>query len=171
MDLQELILADEAQAAPLEEGSAAAEPSALKQCLIFQLAASKYAIPAANLEELGYLPKITRVPNLPDWLPGVTAWRGQIIPVFDLRALLGQGPTEGGRMLVVKARNNTLIGLIVDQINTIASLSIDQLREPRPEDNLLPHINGTCEQAGQLIACFDVDSLLGWAESQQLDAV
>jgi purine-binding chemotaxis protein CheW len=176
-DLQELILADEAEAAPQQLSSAELVRRAGQQGLVFSLAGTKYAVPAAKLEELGYVPKITRVPNLPDWLRGVTVWRGQIIPVLDLRALLGQKSGQSGRMLVVRTRDDMLIGLIVDQINTILELSGDQLQElspaadPAPDEKLLPHIKGACQYRGQLIAWLDVDSLLSFAELQQLDAI
>lgn len=165
--LEELILADEAEAAADREGPEEAQRRAGQPHLIFSLAGRKYAVPTAKLEELGYVPKITRVPGLPNWLRGVTVWRGQIIPVVDLRAFLGQEPDQSGRMIVAQAR----IGLIVDQINTILELSEDQLREPSRDDSLLPHLRGACEHRGELIAALDLDSLLSSAKLQQFDAV
>ena len=48
----------------------------------------------ADVAEVASVPGVTRVPGAPAWLAGVANWRGRMLPVLDLRPLLGadRGP-------------------------------------------------------------------------------
>ena len=66
-------------------------------CILFLLAGAQYAIPITQALEMDVLPPITPVPFAADWIRGVTNRRGEILPVVDLRLLLGfeSGPAPG----------------------------------------------------------------------------
>lgn len=56
--------------------------------LIFTLADRHFAIPAEYVLEVGRLLRITPVPNVPEWLLGITNIRGDMVSVIQLRELL-----------------------------------------------------------------------------------
>src|SRR5688572_21225702 len=67
-------------------------------------AATSYAVSEAFVAELERVPRVTLVPQTPEWLRGVTNRRGEILSVVDLRTYLGLGatPAATGRMLVLR---------------------------------------------------------------------
>ena len=43
----------------------------------------------ADVAEVTALPPVTRLPGAPAWLAGVANWRGRMLPVLDIRTLVG----------------------------------------------------------------------------------
>lgn len=64
--------------------------------VIFNLKASQMAIPVEHVQSMVVVPEISKVPNTPNHLRGVINLRGTIVPLIDLRLLLGMPsfPTE-----------------------------------------------------------------------------
>ncbi len=69
-------------------------------------------------EVLGYPAVITRIPGAKSWVKGLANVRGQLLPMLDLRQLLGSGATTPGRNTRVVVVNHREIpaGLIVDEV-------------------------------------------------------
>jgi len=61
---------------------------------LFRLGGEEYAVMAADVREVLEIRELTRVPNAPDYLPGVTSLRGRMLPVIDLYTRLGLKPAE-----------------------------------------------------------------------------
>lgn len=62
-------------------------------------------------------PVLYRVPLAPDWLVGVVNQRGNIVPVFDVAALLGHGRSaEPSRLVLVLGKAEAAAGLQVDDL-------------------------------------------------------
>jgi len=60
-------------------------------------------------------PTLYRVPLAPDWLVGVVNQRGNIVPVFDVAALLGEGRSaDDARLVLVLGKAEAAAGLQVD---------------------------------------------------------
>jgi chemotaxis signal transduction protein len=72
----------------------------------------------ADVAEVGKVPALTRVPGVSSWLAGVANWRGRILPVLDLRSLLGADVVELGptARLVVLATDGTSVGVLADAV-------------------------------------------------------
>ena len=64
------------------------------QFLTFFLGDERYAIDVRKIHEVLEVPRITRVPRMPDFVSGVMNLRGNVIPVMDLRYKFGLGKTE-----------------------------------------------------------------------------
>jgi purine-binding chemotaxis protein CheW len=72
----------------------------------------------ADVAEVIHVPVTTRVPGVPEWLVGVANWRGHVLPILDLRPLLGAEavpPTTSARVVVI-AVNNVEAGVLADQV-------------------------------------------------------
>jgi purine-binding chemotaxis protein CheW len=75
-----------------------------QQIVLCELGGELYGIDIARVEEIIRLPKITRVPRAPHSIEGVINLRGTVIPVVDLRQVLGLRLTEAtksSRVVVV----------------------------------------------------------------------
>ena len=174
------VLADDAAAAvvPLATDSAPRRVAArADRHVVFTSAGSAYAVLETSVTEAGRIPKITRVPRVPEWVRGVTSLRGEVLSVLDLRVFLGLEPTSlhTGRLLVVRLTpredDELSLGLLVDSVDQIASVPRDDVRPPASplEGALAPFVTGVARVGERLVAALDLDALLGSADIRQFD--
>ncbi len=64
------------------------------QYLTFNLAGEVYGLDVIHIKEVLGVPRITRVPRMPEYLSRVINLRGSVVPVLDMRQKFGLGPTE-----------------------------------------------------------------------------
>ena len=95
--------------------------------IVARLGAGRIAIGLAGVAEVGRVPVISRIPGVPEWLAGLTNWRGRILPVLDLRPLLGAatGPLPATARLVVVTTEGANVGLLVDAVDGTISVGVD----------------------------------------------
>jgi len=177
--LLEALAVDAAAAVvPLATDSAPRRMSArADRHVVFTSAGSAYAVLETSVTEAGRIPKITRVPRVPEWVRGVTSLRGEVLSVLDLRVFLGLEPTSlhTGRLLVVRLTpredDELSLGLLVDSVDQIASVPRDDLRPPASplEGALAPFVTGVARLGERLVAALDLDALLGSADIRQFD--
>jgi purine-binding chemotaxis protein CheW len=161
-----------------------------EQYVIFKLAGAEYAAPAANVREVGEITTLTPLPNVPQWLLGVTNLRGDILSVVDLCTFLdldqpdeveaesitssaSSGPRE---MLIVHSkRDPSLIstGLVVDEVSDIRYLPLDRITEPAApiEHQIAPYLRGVYDLEGRLLIMLDFERLLLSREMQQFEPI
>ena len=60
-----------------------------KPCVAFLLGQDEMALPIDCVREIGYLPEVTPLPNIPPWIAGIVQIRGEILSVVDCCALFG----------------------------------------------------------------------------------
>ena len=93
--------------------------------LVFRSAGEMFALPAHRVGEVLRDGAVTRVPNAPASLLGLTNLRGAVLPVISVAALLGQPETTGAaaRRIVVAhadasegAQGGSRVGLRVDEV-------------------------------------------------------
>lgn len=65
----------------------AGQADALK-VLVFELGGARYAVETGRVLHACALPPITALPGLPNHVAGIAAFRGKVLAVLDLRALL-----------------------------------------------------------------------------------
>ncbi len=64
------------------------------QYLTFILAGEGYAIPVTRVREVLLVPKITKIPRMPEFMRGVFNLRGMVVPIVDLKKKFGLGETD-----------------------------------------------------------------------------
>jgi purine-binding chemotaxis protein CheW len=92
---------------------------AMADAVVVRIGGGRYALGLAQVAEVGKVPPLTRVPGVPAWLDGVANWRGRILPVLDLRPLLGADVTGLGpaaRLVVLTT------GVLVDAVEGTAAV-------------------------------------------------
>jgi purine-binding chemotaxis protein CheW len=146
------------------EGVADALPE-VTDTVVVRLGGTRYAVAMEAVAEVGRPPHVTRVPGVPAWIAGVANWRGRIMPVLDLRILLGApSPDLGvtGRIMVL-ARDGVTLAFLAERVEGVVSLELDSL-----EPVLLTLTRTTASVlAGQLthpdgpIALLDLDMVFG----------
>ena len=90
----------------------------LADAIVVRIGTSRYAVGLPDVAEVGKVPSLTRVPGVPSWLAGVANWRGRLLPVLDLRPLLGADAVVFGvtARLVVLASGGTSVGVLADAV-------------------------------------------------------
>lgn len=150
------------------ESVAAAQAVAPTDAVVIWLGSGRFAVDLARVAEVGRLPALTRVPGLPSWVAGVANWRGRILPVLDLRLLLGApaaAATPRARLVVV-ATDVAPVGLVADGVEGTTHLGAELAPFPAALDVL-----GADLVAGQLprpegpVAVLDVDAVVRLREA------
>jgi purine-binding chemotaxis protein CheW len=63
------------------------------QYLTFTLDGEEYAIPVTSAREVLLVPKITRIPRMPEFMRGIVNIRGTVVPILDLKKKFGMNDT------------------------------------------------------------------------------
>lgn len=96
----------------------------------FELAGKPYALPFECVVSTDHIPRSTFVPGMPAHLRGVLNLRGEIIPLVDLRMLMGIDAAQAGeRMVVIRdpAAGKTPLALVVDRLLGLTSISASEI--------------------------------------------
>ena len=89
--------------------------------LTFHIGKEIYAFEIKYVTEIIGIQKITKVPNIKDYIIGIINLRGIIVPVVDVRKRFSMPEieyTERSCIIVVKV-NNSEIGLLVDEVSEV----------------------------------------------------
>lgn len=134
------------------------------ELLSFQLGTETYAIPVKDVREVLKNRLLTRVPNTPAYIPGVTSLRGTILPVIDLCKRLEVVPgmrDEKSRIVVVGFQEEP-VGLIVDRIMGVVKIMPDDVK-PAPEniEQSAALLHGIVRKEDRLFILLDLEKALG----------
>jgi len=137
----------------------------LRQYIRFSLEDIMLGITLSSSVEIGHLPDITPLPNLPEWILGISNIRGEIISVVDLKGFFGwpsHGHKRGSRFIVVH-NEDLKVGIMVDAITGILSMDkidTDVQNNPFGDGEISSFIRGVVAYEEQLLHILDIDKLL-----------
>ncbi len=109
--------------------AARAAALALLELLVFSLAGERFAVEAARVVEVVAPRELTPLPLAPDFLPGIVYHQGLIVPVFDLRRLMGlAGETwKAGEPVVVVEAEGMVFALRADAVAGTGRIGAQEL--------------------------------------------
>jgi purine-binding chemotaxis protein CheW len=132
--------------------------------LLFRLADEIYAIPSGSVREVARYRAFTPVPGAPQTLPGILSQRGTILPVVELRPLLGLDviePTRATRFVII-AHNEVDMTVVVDAVLDLSGLPADSI-EPPPtalDPARARFLRGVTQLDDQPVALIDLDQVI-----------
>ncbi len=93
--------------------------------LLFALGDTPYGLAAEAVQEIFLLPALTSVPEVGPEVVGVLNLRGQLLPVLNLRLLLGhpKQPNSLGQAVVLVQHQGQRVGLVVDHIQNVEAIA------------------------------------------------
>ncbi|EGW37777.1 chemotaxis protein CheW [Desulfosporosinus sp. OT] len=95
------------------------------ELVVFKLGEEEYGIEIGFAQEIIRIPKrITKMPDMPSYIEGVTDLRGRVIPIIDLKIKFGFEQTErsvDSRLLILDLENS-LLGIIVDDVSEVIKI-------------------------------------------------
>lgn len=133
--------------------------------LTFRLGSEGYGVDILEVQEIRAYSPVTPVPKSPPHVRGVMNLRGAVIPVLDLRALLGlpDAASTVQPVIVVVHVAQRVVGLVVDAVDDVVTVEPDQV-QPVPEysqSSTSRAITGVAQVASGLTVLLDLAALLG----------
>ena len=148
------------------------EQIGVEKNLIFSLGDVRYAVPMDHIVEIAELENHTPVPNVPDWILGITNLRGEILSLIDLNALHGEPCEEiprGSSLLVAQTNAGDLTTcLVVDRVYGVVNVAPNQIQklDQVANNSLATHTRGYFSQGDDLLSLLDLEGLLRAFELQ-----
>lgn len=145
-----------------------------QEFLIFTLGDEEYGIDILKVQEIRGYDQVTRA-NTPAFIKGVTNLRGVIVPILDLRVKFAQEDVIYNENTVVIVLNfeNRVVGIVVDGVSDVLSLSQDQIR-PAPEFAVTmstEYLTGLGSLGDRMLILVDIEKLLSSEEMALVDSV
>ena len=101
-----------------------------KQYIVVKLGNEQYGIDIQYVDNIVRMQRITRVPKSQSYFDGVINLRGEIIPVMSLRVKFDLEPdtfTSKTRILIIKLEPQSAVGIIVDEVKNVITLSDEDI--------------------------------------------
>jgi purine-binding chemotaxis protein CheW len=146
-------------------------PKTSLNALGFSLQDHRYALPLEVVQEVALIVPFTPVGRLPRMVEGLIEYRGQVIPVLDVRAHLGvpARPADSHDHLVIVRAGTRITALRVDTV--IGVVQIDPATVHTLDALQLPPagVAGVARLEDGLILLHDIDSFLNCVDRDILD--
>ena len=140
-------------------GPDSAQEAESEKYLLFVSGGLLFGVGASYVVEIITNHLITALPLVPSYVRGIINLRGQIIPIVDIRLLLGQ-ESSGQDCIVILNIDDTLVGILVDSVQKMIDVRTDTIL-PSPSRDHQGLVSGMCSLAeGQTMLVFDCTQLL-----------
>jgi purine-binding chemotaxis protein CheW len=145
------------------------------QLVIFKLGNESFGVEISTVESIIKMQVITRLPQAPEFIEGVTNLRGKILPVIDLRKRLGLDLTEVTKdsRIIVVGLSGTTVGMVVDSVEEVLRINQD-IVEPPPTITVSINskfIQGIAKSGEDLVILLDLYKVLRTTETGELEQV
>lgn len=147
----------------------------MNQYLTFFIRGEEYAAGILRVKEIIEYERVTRVPAVPEHVRGVINLRGSVLPVIDLAAKFGHGPSEPVRTTCIVVTETQLgdqmmtVGLMTDAVSAVVDIDDDAVEAPPSFGTHIrsDFLTGMGKLDGRLVLVLDVDRVLSPVEIQQ----
>ncbi len=130
-------------------------PQTNQEFLSFRIGTQEYGVDLQHVQEIRSYQAPTRIANAPGAVRGVLNLRGAIVPVIDLRTLLGIAEPGFDAMTITVVLNldKHVFGLVVDAVNDVVQVKAADLRP-------LPGADAALTSLVEQLAALDARMLL-----------
>lgn len=135
------------------------------QFIVIKIGDEQYGININNIDNILRMQHITRVPKVANYIKGVINLRGEVIPVISLRMRMGLNDdeeTKNTRIIILKIEQQEVMGVIVDEVREVVTLSEEQMERVSYEnrDDKKNYIYGIGKYDGGLISLLDLNTIV-----------
>jgi len=152
-----------------------AEARSSSQFVGFRLDDQEYAFRIEQIQEIVIPDRVTRMPQVPDYVEGVSNLRGTIIPIINLRRLFDlsfKTRDEETRTIVANVGSRT-IGCTVDAVTQVIRILPEQIQavpENMKSDGAA-WIEGFARLESRLVILLDIEELLNPAKMERVNQI
>ena len=134
------------------------------QYIVIRLGDEQYGIDIRYIDNIVRMQHITRVPKAPAYLKGVINLRGEVVPVMSLRRkfeLPDKENTNASRILILKVEGNAKIGILVDEVREVVTLTDDDIEQIAAESgDTRTYLTGVGKYNESLISLLNIGALI-----------
>ncbi len=140
------------------------------QYIVINIGDEQYGIDIKYVDNIVRMQKITRVPNCQEYFKGVINLRGEVVPVMSFRMKVNLPETEitnKTRIIIIKLEQNAPVGIIVDAVKEVVTLSENNVDEATKSStsNDPSYINGIGKCGETLISLLDLNVVISDKET------
>lgn len=143
-----------------------------KQLVIFKLGNEDFGIEIVSVEGIVKLQEITRIPQAPAYMEGITNLRGSVLPVIDLARRFGLPSLEQTRdsRIVVAFAGEVKLGMIVSAVSEVLTIDDSVIEPPPPMASAISseYIVGVAKIEKRLVILLDLAKVLTLDEKIQV---
>ncbi len=142
------------------------------QFVIFNLNGEEYGIDIMNVKEIGPYKKSIKVPNSPSFIEGIVNYRGEVIPIVNLKKKfnLECAKVDNNTRIIVINLEDKQVGFIVDEASQTLKLSDEEI-ELAPEivtGMERKYLTGVGKKDDRLVMLLDLKKVLSKEEKEQI---
>jgi chemotaxis signal transduction protein len=149
------------------------------QYLTFTLAEETFAIEIVKVREVIDYVHLTRVPRMPVFMRGVINLRGSVVPVIDLRLILGMPSVDKTvDTCIIIAEVNMAdeplhLGMLADSVQEVIDIDPSQIDPPPKLGSMLntDFIRGMGKRGDGFFIILNIDQVLSGDEVAGIEAV
>lgn len=146
-----------------------------QQLVVFELSNELYGINIAMVESIIKVQAITKLPQTPAYVKGVTNLRGSVLPVIDLRTRFSLEEKEDSRQtrIMIVTLGSVKAGIIVDGVSEVLRVSDESIEPLPPMVNSVDSVflKGIVRLEDRLIILLELSRVLNLEEQRALEAV
>lgn len=131
-----------------------------KQYIVVKVGNEQYGIDISYVDNIVRMQKITRVPKAQNYFKGIINLRGEIVPVMSILIKMDLPDdvfTNASRIIIVKIEEKGSMGIIVDQVKEVVTLSRDDIERVTNKGRF---INGIGTHGDELISLFEINAII-----------
>lgn len=134
------------------------------ELVAFRIGEQEFCVDIMAVREIRGWSPATSLPHAPYFVQGVINLRGAVLPIIDLSARLGLGPSEptARHVTVVVQLDGRVVGLLVDAVSDILTIPLEDVR-PTPEiasEETRRFIRGVFSIDDRMISLVELDEVL-----------
>ena len=134
------------------------------QYIVIKLGNEQYGIDIKYIDNIVRMQHITRVPKVAEYLKGVINLRGEVIPVMSLRLKMDLPEDEiakATRIIILKLEQHGTIGVIVDEVREVVTLSMDQIEKMAYDgkEDRVNFVSAVGKRENELISLLDLNAV------------
>lgn len=134
------------------------------QYIVIKLGNEQYGIDIKYIDNIVRMQHITRVPRVAEYLKGVINLRGEVIPVMSLRLKMDLPEdeiTKATRIIILKLEQHGTVGVIVDEVKEVVTLSMDQIEKMAYDgkDDRVNFVSAVGKREDELISLLDLNAV------------
>lgn len=135
-----------------------------KQYIILRFDNEQYGIDISYIDNIVRLQPITRVPHTQSYFLGIINLRGEIVPVMSMRRkfeLPEKDNTNLTRILIIKTEGNAKIGMLVDEVREVVTLSEEQIEKMSSDSgDFRAYLTGVGKYNDTLISLINIGGVI-----------
>ncbi|RFU68980.1 purine-binding chemotaxis protein CheW [Peribacillus saganii] len=99
--------------------------------VVFQAGKQQYGIPVSSVSSIEKMLDLTKLPQVPDYMSGITNVRGKVIPVLDIAKILFNQPFKksNSNKIILVNLNDSIVGIIVEDAKEIVDVLSEDINE------------------------------------------